>query len=85
MLRNFFLSASAWFHLWFSYTQKMADFKENHICNKFGFKVVKNAIGTFTEFKVAYIEQPVRRTQVFDFQSSKAAGPMLKILNAWNI
>jgi hypothetical protein len=66
MLRNFFLSANAWFHLWFSCTQKMADFKENHICNTFGVKMVKNAIGTFTEFKVAYIEQPVGRTQVFD-------------------
>jgi len=44
----------------------MADLKENHICNKFGIKVVKNAIGTFTEFKVAYIEQPLGRKQVFD-------------------
>ena len=47
----------------------MTDFKENHICYKFGVKVVKNAIGTFTEFKVAYIEQPVERTQVFDWFS----------------
>jgi len=39
---------------------------KNHICNKFGIKVVKNAVGTFTEFKVAYIEQPVERTEVFD-------------------
>jgi hypothetical protein len=31
--------------------------------------VVKNAIGTFREFKVAYIEQPVGRTQVFDWFS----------------
>jgi len=64
----------------------MIDLKENHICNKFGVKVVKNAIGTFTEFKVAYIEQPVERTQVFDwFSKFKAVGSMLKILNAWNI
>ena len=66
MLRNFFLSASAWFHLWFSCIQKMADFTENHICNICGFKVVKYAIGTFTEFNVASIEQPVGRTQMFD-------------------
>jgi len=74
MLRNFFLGANLWFHLWFSCTQNMADFKENHICNKFGIKVVKNAIGTFTEFKVAYIEQPMGRTQVFDWFSKFKGG-----------
>jgi len=47
----------------------MTDFKESHICNKFGIKVVKNAIGTFTEFIVAYIEQPVERKKVFDWFS----------------
>ena len=53
----------------------MTDFKENHICNKFGIKLVKNAIRTFTEFKVAYIEQPVERTQVFDwFSKFKGSG-----------
>jgi hypothetical protein len=45
----------------------MADFKENHICNKCGIKVVKNAIGTSAEFKVAYIERPMGRTQVFEW------------------
>jgi hypothetical protein len=41
--------------------------KEWHICSKFCFKLWKNAIEAFEMLEVAFGEQTVGRTQVFEW------------------
>jgi hypothetical protein len=44
----------------------MADLKEWHVGIKFYFKLGKTFTQTSNMLKVAFVEQKVRRTQVFD-------------------
>jgi hypothetical protein len=60
---------SALFHLRFWRTLKVADLKELHVCVKFCFKQRKIGMETVKMMKVAFGEQTVGRTQLFEWFS----------------